>query len=124
MTSQKETVLIIGASDKPDRYSYKAFKMLTSHGHKVVMVHPTLKEVEGQKVYHQLSEVKEKIDTITMYVNPSLSTPLEQGMIKIKPSRVIFNPGTENKPLEESLNKSSIQTEQACTLVLLSTNQF
>jgi hypothetical protein len=42
----------------------------------------------------------------------------------INPRRVIFNPGTENPELERALEKSGIQTEEACTLVLLHTGQF
>lgn len=121
---KSETVLILGASDKADRYSYKALKMLLSHGHKVVLIHPTLLEIEGHKVFKNLSEIKEKIDTVTMYINPSLSSPLQQDIMKINPKRVIFNPGTENKSLEKELKQAGINTEEACTLVLLSTEQF
>jgi hypothetical protein len=40
------------------------------------------------------------------------------------PRRVIFNPGTENEEFIKVLNKNAIKTEIACTLVLLSTNQY
>ena len=40
----KENVVILGASDKPDRYAYKAFKMLTEKGHNVFLVHPMLQD--------------------------------------------------------------------------------
>jgi hypothetical protein len=37
---------------------------------------------------------------------------------------VIFNPGTENKEFQDILDRNGIKTEIACTLVLLSTNQY
>ena len=37
---KQERVAILGASDKPDRYSNKAQRLLRQHGHTVVPVHP------------------------------------------------------------------------------------
>ena len=43
-------VVILGASSKPDRYAYRAFRMLREHGHEVIPVHPALIEIEGVAV--------------------------------------------------------------------------
>lgn len=118
-----ENVAILGASDKAERYSYKAFKMLLENGHKVSLVSPRLKEVEGQAVVKSLKDLS-GIDTLTMYVNETISTSLTQEIITLSPARVIFNPGSENRALMEELNKKGILTEEACTLVLLRTGQF
>ncbi|MCG8721444.1 CoA-binding protein [Tenacibaculum finnmarkense] len=45
-------------------------------------------------------------------------------MISLKPRRVIFNPGTENKEFYALLLANKIEYEVACTLVLLSTDQY
>ncbi|MBT4792516.1 MAG: CoA-binding protein [Halobacteriovoraceae bacterium] len=119
-----EIVIIIGASDKPERYSYQAKNLLSEYGHKTLLVHPRLQQIEGQEVYHGLSEIKETPDTISMYVNPKLSSPLLSDILRLAPKRVIFNPGTENQDLCTELNKHGIKTEEACTLVLLRTGQF
>ena len=42
----------------------------------------------------------------------------------IKPKRIIFNPGTENDELIALAQKNGIETEVACTLVLLSLNSY
>lgn len=120
----QQNVVILGASDNPDRYSYKAFKSLTKHGHKSFLVSPTLKDLEGTPVVSDLSQVKTNIDTLTMYVNPKISADLKSKIIDLKPKRVIFNPGTENPVLESELKKAGIDVLQACTLVLLATDQF
>lgn len=121
---KKETVLIIGASNKPERYSYLALKMLQENQHQVALMSPNLKDIEGTPVVNNLNEVSLPIDTITLYVNPEISTKMLSEIIRIKPHRVIFNPGTENSYLEAELQKAKIQTLQACTLVLLRTKQF
>lgn len=124
---KKETVLVLGASDRADRYSYKAFHMLKQYGHTPVLVNPTVKEVEGTKCYADISSaLKENpvIDTITMYINDEKSSKIIEEMIKVKPKRVIFNPGSENKEIYGKLDQNGIQYEEACTLVLLRTNQY
>ena len=42
-----ETVLVLGASPKPERYSFKAVQMLTEYGHKVLPVNPYHPTVSG-----------------------------------------------------------------------------
>lgn len=121
---KNEKVVIIGASDKSDKYSYKAMRMLIDHGHDVFLVHPTLLEIEGHKVYKELNLIKEKIDTITMYVNSKISSSIANEIVKLKPRRVIFNPGSENSDLQNRLVKAGIEAEEACTLVLLTTGQY
>ena len=115
--------LVIGASDNPERYSYKAIKMLRSHGHPVVAVgkHPGhVADVDF------LQEIPEGLhpDTVTLYVNPEIQKEYYDKVVALKPRRVIFNPGTENPTFESLVAKSGIEPVEACTLVLLSTNQF
>lgn len=124
MAKEKEQVVVLGASDDPDRYSFKAYKMLKEHGHEPIPVSPKLKTLEGQPVLATLNEVKKPIDTLTMYVNPRISSGLEKDILALKPKRVIFNPGSENSDLIAKLNAAGIKTEEACTLVLLRTGQY
>jgi predicted CoA-binding protein len=120
-----EVVAVIGASSDHTRYSYKAMEMLTEYGHRPIPVHPREEEVLGLKVVHELGQLAgQKIDTVTVYVNPAISDKYEKDLILIKPKRVIFNPGAENPRLAKSLSDQGIAVENACTLVLLRTNQY
>ena len=118
-----ETVVILGASDNPERYSHKAMLMLQKYGHKPVLVSPRYECINGLTVHKTLNEISEA-DTLTMYVNPKISSPLVDVILALRPKRVIFNPGTENPELSDILIKNGIEVEDACTLVLLSTGQF
>lgn len=122
--NSSQRVLIVGASDKPDRYAHKALVALRHHGHGVVLVHPRLKEIDGLPVYADISDVTEPVDTVTMYVGPAISAGLAAKLIALKPQRVIFNPGSENPELESQLSAAGIHPQEACTLVLLATGQF
>lgn len=119
-----ETVAILGASDKPDRYAHRAQLMLQEHGHNVILVSPKLKEINGTEVKPKLGVIKEHVDTLTMYVGPKISANMIEEIVALNPGRIIFNPGTENLKLEEALKENGIAYEEACTLVLLSTGQF
>ena len=117
-------VVVLGASPKANRYSNMAVKQLKGKGYKVIPVNPGYREVEGLNTVARLSDIKEPVHTLTLYLNPMWSERIEDEIINLSPSRVIFNPGTESQHLRESLNNSGIPYLEACTLVMLSTNQF
>jgi len=120
----RERVVVVGASDKPERYSHRALLLLLKHGHDVVPVHPWLAEIEGIPVVADVGLITGRVDTVTMYVGMALSAELQGRLIALKPRRIIFNPGAENAPLAVALQKAGIACEEACTLVLLNTGQF
>ncbi len=124
MTTNAQTVAVLGASNKQERYSYKALQMLREHGHKTIPIHPTLKEIDGLTVVPALDQIELEVDTLTVYVNPSVSASLVDEIIALVPSRVIFNPGAESPELAKALDANGIPYQKACTLVLLSTGQF
>ncbi|NCA81436.1 MAG: CoA-binding protein [Opitutae bacterium] len=117
-------VAILGASNKPERYSHQAVVLLAQKDHAVFPVNPALPEIDGHRVFPRLADVPAPLHTVTLYVSPSLSTGMADALLAAKPQRVIFNPGTENPELEEKLAAAGIAVVHACTLVLLRTGQF
>lgn len=117
-------VAVIGASPKPERYAYMAFKRLQEHGHKVFLINPAVSEIEGHSVFATLKDLPEPMDTVTMYVGAAKSSLLQDDLLTLKPRRVIFNPGAENPGLQTALENAGIEVQEACTLVLLGTGQF
>lgn len=115
--------LVIGASEHPHRYSNKAIRALLQKQHQVMALGKQKGEVNGVEIVTELP-TDIKIDTVTLYINPSVQKVYETFLIDLNPRRVIFNPGTENHTLQKQLEKSGIQTLNACTLVLLATNQY
>lgn len=122
MSESKKTV-IIGASDNSNRYSYIAANRLVAHGHEVVPIGIKKGRVAGLDIITDHPAL-EQVDTITMYINPQRQPAYYDYILSLHPKRVIFNPGTENDELEETLQQQGIQTMEACTLVMLSTGQF
>lgn len=122
--SPRERVVIVGASNKPDRYAHRAMRALLQHGHDIVLIHPALTEIEGHPVLAELRQITGPVDTVTLYVSPAISSGLAPDLIALRPRRVLFNPGTENPALQSQLTTAGIACEEACTLVLLATGAF
>jgi len=119
-----ETVAILGASPKPDRYAYKAFELLREYGHRPIPINPAFQEILDEKCYPTISEAPGPIDTVTLYLGEARSNPLIDEIIKAKPRRIIMNTGEENFALAEKAEKAGIEVVEDCTLVMLRTGQF
>lgn len=118
----KRTV-VLGATENPSRYAYLAVQRLRRYGHEVVPVGLKEGEIEGLKIYKGQPEVND-VDTVTLYVGPRNQQSLYDYIIRLKPKRVIFNPGTENPVLEEMVTSNGIEAIHGCTLVMLSTGEY
>jgi len=117
-------VAIIGASHKPQRYAYMAQQMLMDHGHRVYPVSGNGREILNVPGFGSVDEIQDPIDTVTLYLNPQRHQSIKQDVLALEPRRIIFNPGTESAELEAFYQSHGIETQQACTLVLLRTDQF
>jgi predicted CoA-binding protein len=118
-----KVTLVIGASADPTRYANKAIRMLRSHGHEVVAVGRDKGKVVDVEI-QQTIPADLHPDTVTLYINPMIQKSYYEQIAALKPRRVIFNPGTENEEFETLVKGKGIEPIEACTLVLLSTNQY
>jgi uncharacterized protein len=119
-----KTVVILGASPKPDRYAYKAMEMLHEYGHRPLPINPAFDEILGEKCYPTITDAPGPIDTVTLYLGPARSNPLIDEIIGAKPRRIIMNPGAENSALAAKAEEAGIEVVEGCTLVMLRTGQF
>jgi uncharacterized protein len=117
-------VAVLGASNKPERYSFKAVQLLRQTGHTPYPVHPTLAEVDGLPVFPSLRAIPSPVDTITVYLSARNQEPIADELLNSGARRVIFNPGAENRELADQLRQRGKEVLEACTLVLLNTGQF
>jgi predicted CoA-binding protein len=102
MSTEEETVAILGASNKQERYSFKAFQLLRKLGYNTIPVHPALEEIEGVKVVSALDQIDKGVDTLTIYVNSNVSVSLADEIIALNPlqhSKQKGFPSTRRAPL-------------------------
>ncbi len=120
--NSRKTV-VIGASPNPERYAYLAVQRLRRMGHEVVAVglRPgRVADVELQTGRPAVTDV----DTVTLYVGPQHQPAWRDYILGLNPKRIIFNPGTENAALERDAQAQGIETEEACTLVMLASGTY
>lgn len=115
--------LVLGASIKDYRYSNIAIRNLTEHGEEVVALGLRGGKVAGVEIETGFPEFK-NVHTVTLYLNAQRQAQYYDYIISLAPKRVIFNPGAENHEFADILVEKNIAFENACTLVMLSTDQF
>ncbi len=116
-------VVVLGASPNPNRYSYKAVSLLKSKGYDVVAIGIRDGEINGVPIIKGKPDI-DNVHTVTLYLNPVRQREYYDYILKLKPQRVVFNPGTENPELQEILRQNNINYVEACTLVMLTIGVF
>ena len=120
---EKKKTLVLGASDNPSRYSFLAVHRLRGLGHPVVAIGKKNGMVSDIAIEKEKKDIDD-LDTVTLYLNPMHQKQYYDYIVSLKPKRLIFNPGAENDELADLAEKNGIKPVEACTLVLLSTNQY
>ena len=121
MDSKK--TLVIGASEKEWRYSFLAVNKLLSHGYEVVALGSRKGKIKEVNIETGFPDFKD-VDTVTIYLSEKNQKQFYDFILKLEPRRIIFNPGAENKELEDLAVEKGIKTIEACTLVMLATGEF
>ncbi len=119
----KKTTLVLGASLNPNRYSNIAIKRLRGKNTVIKAIGLRKGTVSDIDIITEKTLFKD-VDTVTLYLNKKRQEEYYNYILDLNPRRVIFNPGTENEEFYEMLKEKGIESEIACTLVLLSTNQY
>lgn len=115
--------LVLGASENPERYSYKAVERLQKKGYKVIAIGRKSGQIHGTPIQTEFP-LNLEIHTLSLYLSPKNQGEWEDAILSLKPQRVLFNPGTENPAFAQRLRRAKIQALEVCTLVLLATNQY
>lgn len=124
MQPENHHVAVLGATPKTGRYANQAILLLREQHYRVTPIHPKIPVIEGLPVTHSVAEITDAVDTLTLYMGPARLEPMVDELMALNPGRVIFNPGTESRLYQQKLDEAGIEWLEACTLVMLKTNQF
>jgi predicted CoA-binding protein len=123
--NKSKITLVVGATDNPERYAYRAVELLKAKAILVVPIGIKKGVVFGEEILDlRLKPALEGIHTITLYLGPSNQSEWMEYLIGLGPKRIIFNPGTENPLFFQKAEEAGIEALEACTLVMLTTGQF
>lgn len=99
----KKIWAVVGVTAKKDRYGYKIWKTLKKHGYTVYGVNPNYEEIEGEKIYHSLKDLPEKVDVVDMVVPPKHGIKTLDEAKELEIEYIFFQPGTYD---DEMIEKS------------------
>ncbi|MFK5856112.1 MAG: CoA-binding protein [Bacteroidota bacterium] len=119
----KKRTLVIGGSPKPERYSNKAIRKLLSYGHPVESIGLKEAKVESVNIITGMPELTD-IHTVTMYIGPQRQPEYYDYILSLSPTRIIFNPGTENSEFSSLAQSNNVEVVENCTLVMLDHGLF
>ncbi len=65
------TIAMVGASDRPDRPSYRVMQTLQDHGYRVIPVNPQItgEHIHGEFVFRDLGQLGDPIDIVDIFRN-------------------------------------------------------
>lgn len=118
----KRTV-VLGASPNPARISNGAVIKLVNQGFEVIPIGNREGQIAGLDILTG-KPVLSDVHTITLYLNPQRQQQYYDYILDMHPERIIFNPGTENPELMKLAKQRGIETEYACTLVMLALDDY
>ena len=119
----KKKTLVIGGSPKPERYSNQAIRKLLSFNYQVESIGLRESNVGTISIITGMPDIDD-VHTVTMYIGPSRQPDYYDYILSLNPSRIIFNPGTENPELSFRAKEKGIEVVENCTLVMLDEGLF
>ena len=115
--------LVLGASPKERRYSYKATEVLSENGFHVYPVGIRKGEILGIEINQEYPTDK-KINTIAMYLSAENQEKYRELIFNNLPQRIIFNPGTYNPPFQKDLVDKGVEVVNDCVLLMVQGQRY
>ena len=120
--NKNHRVLVLGASLNPERYAHKVALQLNRLAYDVVLVGHKPGIIDGLSIETYIPN--KSYDTVTLYLGTKNQQQYHDQLLKLKPKRIIFNPGAENSIFQKLAIQKDIEAFEACTLVMLSMGTF
>ena len=72
LLEETRVIAMIGASDRPDRPSYRVMAFLQNQGYRVIPINPQItgEHIHGEFVFRELSQIGEPIDMVDIFRRP------------------------------------------------------
>ncbi|RJQ17612.1 CoA-binding protein [Candidatus Woesearchaeota archaeon] len=117
-----QSIAIIGASNNKDKYGNKAVRAYKQAGFKVFPVNLKEKTIEGLPCFTSILDIKEPVETASLYVSPEIGLNLVEAFAKKGIKQVYLNPGSESPAIIKKLKDKKIKVLQACSILAIGIN--
>lgn len=107
-----KTIAAVGMSSNPDRPSHSVPLYLRDHGYRIFPVNPNATEIDGLKVYPNLSAIPDRIDTVEIFLPSEQVPPIVDEAIKIGARVVWMQEGVRNDQAAARAEAAGLQVVQ------------
>jgi len=99
LLEETRTIALIGASDRPDRPSYRVMQTLQAHGYRVIPVNPQItgEHIHGEFVFRELSQLGDPIDLVDIFRNSAAAAEAVDQAIAVGAKAVWMQLGVINE---------------------------
>jgi len=108
LLTRAKTIAVVGLSDSPLRPSHGVSAYMQMHGYKIIPVNPNVGEVLGEKSYHSLLEVLEKVDVVNIFRRPEFVEEVVDQAIRLKIPAVWMQEEVINERAAEKARKAGM----------------
>ncbi|MBI4335493.1 MAG: CoA-binding protein [Candidatus Omnitrophica bacterium] len=115
---RKKKIVVVGVSDKEEKYGFKIFKSLIEAGFNISGVNPKNGEILGRKIHRTLEEIQPVPDLVITVVPPSVTEKIVQDCKEIGIKEIWMQPGSESEAAVKKAGEYGITvTYNACFMV-------
>ena len=108
LLTRAKTIAVVGLSDSPLRPSHGVSAYMQMHGFKIIPVNPNVCEVLGEKSYHSLLEVPEKVDVVNIFRRPEFVEEVVDQAIQLKIPAIWMQEEVINERAAEKARKAGM----------------
>ncbi len=116
---EEQSIIIVGASNKRERFANKAVRAYRDLGWTVYPVHPTETEVEGIPCSPTVAEVPGRASTMSLYVPPAAGLAVVGAAPAKGVHHVYVNPGAGSPELVARIRALGMDPIEACSIVAM-----
>jgi predicted CoA-binding protein len=103
-----KTIAVVGLSPKPEKDSHAVSAYLKKQGYRIVPIHPSKKEILGEKVYASLDDVKEPVDVVDVFRRSDQVLAHAREALRLRPKVFWMQINVENQEAAELLTEAGI----------------
>lgn len=108
LLKKAKTIAVVGLSESPLRPSHGVSAYMQMHGYRIIPVNPQVEEVLGERAYHSLLDVPDKVDIVNIFRRPEFVSEIVDQAIRLKVPAIWMQEDVVNEQAAEKARSAGI----------------